>query len=255
MRSERRLGGALGALFALACAVATSAGRADEPKPQPPDPRLVARGLANYQRYCLACHGERGDGRGESASRMDPRPRDFTQGIYEWRSTPSGSLPVDGDLFRTIRRGLYGTQMPRWSALTDPQIDELVAYVEHFSPRFDSEPRGVPIAIPPPPEGGAAAVERGRQVYEAMGCASCHGPGGRGDGPSARWPGLVNDWGQPIQPTDLTTGHFERGSRPRDLYRLFMTGLDGTPMPSYFDSLAPDRAWDLAFYLESLSNR
>ena len=31
-----------------------------------------------------------------------------------------------------------------------------------------------------------------------------------------------------------------------------MTGLDGTPMPSYADALAPPDAWALAAYLRSL---
>jgi mono/diheme cytochrome c family protein len=32
-----------------------------------------------------------------------------------------------------------------------------------------------------------------------------------------------------------------------------MTGLAGTPMPSYGDSLEPDQAWDLVYYVLSLS--
>ena len=31
-----------------------------------------------------------------------------------------------------------------------------------------------------------------------------------------------------------------------------MTGLDGTPMPSFADNIKPDEAWDLVFYLRSL---
>jgi mono/diheme cytochrome c family protein len=32
-----------------------------------------------------------------------------------------------------------------------------------------------------------------------------------------------------------------------------MTGLLGTPMPSYANSLDPEQAWDLVFYVLSLS--
>lgn len=32
-----------------------------------------------------------------------------------------------------------------------------------------------------------------------------------------------------------------------------MTGLAGTPMPSYGDSLEVEQAWDLVFYVLSLS--
>ena len=31
-----------------------------------------------------------------------------------------------------------------------------------------------------------------------------------------------------------------------------MTGLDGTPMPSFADNIKPEEAWDLVFYLRSL---
>ena len=37
-----------------------------------------------------------------------------------------------------------------------------------------------------------------------------------------------------------------------DLYKIFMTGLDGTPMPSFKDNLPPDEAWDLVHYLRTL---
>jgi hypothetical protein len=31
-----------------------------------------------------------------------------------------------------------------------------------------------------------------------------------------------------------------------------MTGLDGTPMPSFADNVKPDEAWELVFYLRAL---
>jgi cytochrome c oxidase cbb3-type subunit 2 len=63
------------------------------------------------------------------------------------------------------------------------------------------------------------------------------------------------DRGLPIAATDLTRPErFKTGSRPEDVYRTLMTGLTGTPMPSYGDSLEPDQAWDIAYYVLSLSN-
>ena len=53
------------------------------------------RGKALYERYCIFCHGVDGDGRGESAPYLDPKPRDFTKAMFKCRSTPSGSLPLD----------------------------------------------------------------------------------------------------------------------------------------------------------------
>ncbi len=45
---------------------------------------------------------------------------------------------------------------------------------------------------------------------------------------------------------------FKCGTTDEDLYRIFMTGLDGTPMPSWSDNIKPDEAWDLVFYLRTL---
>ncbi len=58
---------------------------------------------------------------------------------------------------------------------------------------------------------------------------------GRGDGPSAS--ALLDDWEVPIRPFDFTTGNFKFGDSPADVYRTFNTGLNGTPMPSYYDSI------------------
>ena len=70
--------------------------------------------------------------------------------------------------------------------------------------------------------------------------------------PSA--PELKDNTEMPITPTDLTSPtRFKNGATPHDLYRTLMTGLAGTPMPSYADSLEPEQAWDLVFYVLSLS--
>ena len=112
---------------------------------------------AAYRRYCVGCHGELGDGNGEVAQWLDPpmypKPRDFQLGIFKCRSTPSGTLPTDDDLFDTIARGLDRSSMPQWS--TSPSrsaLENLVAWVKHFSPRWANEKPGTPITIPPEPE-------------------------------------------------------------------------------------------------------
>ncbi|HLB08945.1 MAG TPA: hypothetical protein VK617_05400, partial [Gemmatimonadaceae bacterium] len=50
-----------------------------------------AVGKEEYTRYCAGCHGDRGDGQGENAQWIDPKPRDFTQAAFKCRSTPSGT--------------------------------------------------------------------------------------------------------------------------------------------------------------------
>jgi mono/diheme cytochrome c family protein len=209
----------------------------------------------DYRRYCVGCHGDLGDGNGENAMWFIPpefpKPRDFTLGIFKCRSTPTGTLPTDDDLFKTIARGLITSNMPPWNTFTDQQRADLVAYVKHFSPRFQKEKPGTPIQIPPEPPITAERVKAGYDVYNRVQCWKCHGIDGRGNGPSAST--LTDDQNRPIAPYDFhDETRFKCGTSDEDLYKIFMTGLDGTPMPSWSDNIKPDEAWDLVFYLRSL---
>ena len=205
----------------------------------------------DYRRYCVGCHGDRGDGMGENFPWIDPKPRDFQLGIFKCRSTPTGTLPTDQDLSDTIGRGLDRSNMPPWNVFTDQQKADLVAWVKHFSPRFVSEKPGTPIQIPSEPEVTADRIKAGRDVFARVQCWKCHGVTGEANGPSAST--LQDDLGRPIAAYNFTEGSRPKcGSSDQDLYRIFMTGLDGTPMPSFADNIKPDEAWDLVFYLRAL---
>ena len=209
------------------------------------------RGQALYRRYCITCHGVHGDGRGESAPYLDPKPRDFTRATFKCRSTASGRLPLDSDLYATISRGIHASGMPSWNPLTREQRADLVAYIKSFSSRFREEQPSAALEIPPQPSPTVESVERGAKLFESMNCWSCHGKDGRGDGPSART--LTDSKGYPITPFDLTSGaRFKCGASDRELFRDLMTGLDGTPMPSFSDALKSDQLWDLVHYIQTL---
>jgi mono/diheme cytochrome c family protein len=205
----------------------------------------------DYRRYCVGCHGDRGDGMGENFPWVDPKPRDFQLGIFKCRSTPTGTLPTDQDLSDTIGRGLDRSNMPPWNVFTEQQKADLVAWVKHFSPRFATEKPGTPIQIPSEPEVTADRIKAGREVFARVQCWKCHGVTGEANGPSAST--LQDDLGRPIAAFNFTEGSRPKcGSSDQDLYRIFMTGLDGTPMPSFADNIKPDEAWDLVFYLRTL---
>jgi mono/diheme cytochrome c family protein len=212
----------------------------------------ATRGKVVYERYCILCHGEKGDGKGHYSEDTTPVPRDFRQGTFKWRSTPSGSLPTDADLEKVLITGLYGTSMSSFATtLSHQQRIDVVAYIKTFSPRFATEKPQPAITIPPEPPYTAKSVERGAAVYQKFNCAQCHGDGAEGDGPSAD--DLTDDWGNPIVPYDLTEGHIKCGNSGPDIYRVFIGGLNGTPMPSFADSISPDEAWDLVHFIQSLS--
>src|SRR5271167_3586173 len=102
-----------------------------------------------YRRYCVGCHSPVGDGNGENAPWIDPKPRDFTAATFKCRSTPTGTLPTDEDLDHAVERGFVTTNMPSWNPLTPQNRADLVAYIKTFSPRWKTEKPGTPINIPP----------------------------------------------------------------------------------------------------------
>jgi hypothetical protein len=64
---------------------------------------------------------------------------------------------------------------------------------------------------------------------------------------------MRDEWGWPTRPTDLSWRPLKRGSTPESIYLTIATGLSGTPMPSYGDSLDGDQIWALVHYLDSLA--
>ncbi|MEE8411693.1 MAG: c-type cytochrome [Acidobacteriota bacterium] len=212
----------------------------------------IDRGKIVYDKYCSQCHGYDGDGQGYATSRVLPVPRDFTAGKYKFRTTPSGKLPTDADLIKVIKEGLPYTSMPGWPQISDTDIRNIIYYLKTLSPTWqNADSYADPINIPEPPSMTAESVEHGAQVYIDQGCGACHGLAGRGDGLSAKT--LVDEWDNPLRPVDMTKRWtFRAGPTRKDIYRTFSTGVNGTPMPSYGETLAEADRWDLVDYITSL---
>jgi len=252
--------------FVLAAAFAVRAQDAPDVGPHPPEPLKAMEShigkitghsqnaKSDYRRYCAGCHGELGDGNGENAVWLDPKPRDFTIATFKCRSTPTGTLPTDEDLFNTIARGLNNSNMPIWNTFTRQQRADLVAYVKTFSPRWEKEKAGDPIKVPPEPAVTIDSIAHGKVLFTKLECWKCHGPQGKGDGPSAAT--LTDSKDQPIRPYNFAGGgddsRFKCGSTNADIYKIFITGVDGTPMPSFADVIQPNDAWDLVHFLRTL---
>ena len=128
-----------------------------------PSAATVEKGRALYTANCIQCHGPNGDGQGYGAPFLVPSPRDFTSGQFKFRTTASGLLPSDEDLFRTISRGANGTGMPPWQYLLSAEDRwALVDYVKTFSPKFAARrPRRRRCRCPHAP--GVVARRRARQ--------------------------------------------------------------------------------------------
>jgi mono/diheme cytochrome c family protein len=112
------------------------------------------------------------------------------------------------------------------------------------------------------------SLARGRELFLSTkaNCFACHGTTGRGNGPQTTSfqkntmplapapeypePGLFDDWGNRIQPRDLTRGIYRGGRRPIDLYWRVKNGIKGTPMPT--SPLPDEQIWDIVNYVLSL---
>lgn len=250
---QRPVQGWLAALL-LACAGGSS-GYAGEVF-VPPDEGLVPMGRFVYERNCLVCHGRWGDGDGEMAKGMLPKPRKFATAVFKYRSTPPGFLPTNDDLIRTIRSGRANTSMPFFSHLPDREVRAVVEFIKSFSPKWRKpEHYAAPVPLPEPPAWLANATEttaaamRGKATY-ALVCATCHGEKADGKGPASAE--LKDTWGDPAPPPDLRTTALRHGRAPADFFRVLTLGIDGTPMASFGEALTEQQRWDLAAFLGTL---
>lgn len=211
----------------------SAAGSVSAKEASAPFAASAIRGQTVYQKACAACHGETGNGNGQGAKPLNPKPRDFTAALYKFRSTGLGELPTDADLMKTITNGVPGTQMPSFAhTLTAQERADVVAYIKKFSPDFDAaEEEAAVIEIPDAPASTPAYVAEGKNVFMALDCYTCHGPQGKGDGNASK--GLKDAAGNPIKPQNLTRTQYKSGSDAQSIYRIIHTGLNGTPMSSF----------------------
>jgi cytochrome c len=206
-----------------------------------------------YLKNCAQCHGEKGDGAGYATPHLFPRPRDFTLSRFKVRTTPNGALPAHQDLVNIIRRGMPYTSMPAWPDLSEQDVSDLAYYIKTFSADFASpETAPQPVELPSAPSSTPESIEAGKKLYVETGCVKCHGNLGRGDGPSAST--LTDESGFPIRAANLAQSWtFRGGSSREDIFRTMSTGFNGTPMPSFSDSLSVEQRWAITDFIVSLS--
>ncbi len=211
-------------------------------------------GKSIYEARCASCHGVTGKGDGPSAALLNPRPRNFTSGIFKFRSTESGSVPTDDDLSTTVKNGLHGTAMPDWASfISGDSLKAVIGYVKSFSTRFQNEkPRSVHVSGSV--ASSAGSIESGKRVYEKLQCGKCHGSDGTGADAVAK--DFKDEWNFETNAVNLTEPWtFRGGSSARDIYLRFRAGIDGTPMPSYAGAASEKEMWDLSNYIVSIARK
>ncbi len=222
------------------------------------------KGRAIYGRLCRWCHGQEGAGDGPAAEYLNPPPRDFTLGLYKWKSTPYDEMmPTENDYYRMIAgprshdsipgwSGLNGTSMPGWAdVLDDGEIGAVAAYIKSLAGMETPQAPAVVAKLPDTPS--KERLERGRKLFLDR-CAECHGREGKGDGEKR----LKDDWGERTWPRNLTKGWtFRAGSGAGAIYERLTAGIPGTQMPSFADPvskkmLTDEERIDVALYAASL---
>ena len=224
-----------------------------------PSPARVAKGKKLYHQRCAICHGNSGKGDGQAAPFQINHPRNFIAGVFKYQSTSPDDPPSDMDLFRSITAGFPAHGMPSYRYLSEKERWALVHYVKSLSEvKWKKGVRSVKLGAEPKLSKGYLA--RGKAHYETLfKCNSCHGDLGRGDGPQAA--ALKDHRLRPIKPLDFTKGKAFRkaGWQRRDIVRLLVTGIGGTPMTSFTAKLPNKKDltpfWEVAAYVEHLMSQ
>ena len=150
------------------------------------NPAAIDAGRQIYASVCQACHG--------SEARGDRGPA-LTGALHHGNS--------DNEIFRTVRGGIQGTQMPPFAQFTADQIWQVMAYIRSLS--------GTPNASDTTP-GDANA---GRAVFDGKGgCRTCHQSNLEGVGlkPAQETRSAIVSPGQrPIVTVKTKDGHEYRG--------------------------------------------
>lgn len=97
------------------------------------DVDAIRRGRETYERLCLDCHGERGDGEGVAGQAWDPPPADFTH--------PEVQEQSDGALYWKISEGNPPAMLQYKQMLSEEEIWQVVTYLRRFAPSGPAEPR------------------------------------------------------------------------------------------------------------------
>ncbi|MFV1967107.1 MAG: c-type cytochrome [Pirellulaceae bacterium] len=227
--------------------------------------------------HCSACHGPLGDGNGRAARHLFPFPRDLRREPSRLVSTDNG-VPTLDDTVTVLRRGISGTSMPSYDdVLNDEELrllagevhrlrrdglrERLVNLMELDGDDIDEEDEnevretvdhlaspGKPIVVPRIGPAEPPSIVRGKETYQRLGCASCHGADGAGVAEQI-W---CDERGFPVRTRDLAREFLKGGQDAASIYLRIAAGMPGTPHPSS-SGLPQQQLIDLVQFCLSLS--
>ena len=213
---------------------------------QPPAASVELTGASLYQSSCAACHGkDRGGSTFELAGQTIKVPGLVWENMNRsFKVDPSrGSVPEQVALAITKGQdaggGELNSMMPRWSSLSQAQIDSLIQYIQTGDTTV----------------GATETNLMGEQLFRTS-CAACHGPDGAGktfqkDGNTITTPSL--HWNELRQTFSRDPN---RGSVPEQIARAITGGQDesgaqlNSMMPRW-SSLSQAQVDSLVQYLQT----
>lgn len=234
------------------------------------------KGKSIYTEYCMACHGVDGDGKGVASKGLQVPPRDFTKGVFKFGEVATGELPHDEHFYKILNKGLHGTAMLPWD-LTKDQMFAVVQYIKTFAPAVwegKDKALGTQIVVTKNPYGPAhesSAIQRGKEVYHAVAnCQSCHRAyvGHKefsdinlkvnGERVTDFDPDMYKtkmqetEWGFKSLPPDFTWDFVRSATTVEELYVRLNSGVGGTAMPSWKETISDEDIWAVAHYVKYL---
>ena len=243
----RRMVGVLLAIASLPGLCTAPGARAAEPAASP---ARVVRAQQAFLAYCGMCHGPRGAGDGEVAAALK------RSSIIVPRLDDAARLAKIGreGVLRIITEGGAhvgrSNVMPEWGGLVGAGLaGDLADYVMSLPGRG---PSLAALTLERYLKAPAGVPAEGRSIYVYR-CSACHGPGGKGDGPSGDL--LRRKHG--VRPRDLTDARFMGSRSDKDLYVSISLGGGhigkSIYMPSWSNDLTPAQIKDLVAYLRQIS--
>jgi mono/diheme cytochrome c family protein len=249
----------------------------------------LAAGSRLFRRLCVSCHGTLGDGRGETADWVTPRPRDYRLGAFKFTST-ANHKPSRADLFRTLSTGFQPkAAMPGFAMRSEDDRQRLIDYVMYLSLRGRTEFDVLKAVLLHGEDGldGTAAdhatavlknelkawtsaqsseipanppdlADDSPELAESVrrGHALFHDPKGAGcatchvkHGREAK--PQYDVWGTLIRPADLTEPKRKAGDDPATLFQRIRGGIAASGMPAAV-GLTDAQTWDVVHFLRAL---
>lgn len=207
--------------------------------------RRIEQGAALFAEYCSTCHGIKGEGIEGRAPTLN------SKFFFEERLNELGyagsmesyvKLTVRGGRPAQSASGPWPENMPTWSVdyggpLRNDQIDSVTAYILSWgetAPDTGAEPTPVP---------GDTPEERGKNLFQGLGCIGCH---------------MINGQGGNVGP-EITNVYGEKGE---DYVRqsilqpnaVIAEGFQPNIMPQTFSQrLSDEHLGDILSYLASVS--